>query len=605
MHDEIYLETDEEVTSAIEKIKKSKKKNVVLSLPRNAVLGQSIVNLKLIYKEAIAQGKNLVLASPDKITRSLAQRVGFGVAETAKAANFSNVKDKNEGEADTSIHEEEAESKQRELTKQRFDAGNEDEGSDDNNDEVADSNPPGFKVQTFNKAGEPNEVTAASEDASPEDFDDDQEDKPEKPSSASSPLPRNIESSASGGMIPTRGNLRFFRQQKRRAAFVPFLIGLGLIIVGLFTAGLLLPTANVKVIIKAKPFNETVNSNVDIDATAIDVAKAVIPGKLVSVDKESKSSAKATGKKDQGTKATGTVTLSNEWDSLPHTLAAGTTLKAQNGNQYITTVEATIPGATSTLVNGKVVITPGKQSVAIEAAAPGDGYNSSPTSFTIPSLPSAQQDKIYGTSNSAFTGGSSKIVTVVTQDDIDKLTTNVKKQNVDEAIVDIKAQATDKVYLDKAVQTVSQDVSSSAGVDVVADSSEVTVKGKFQVIAFAKKDQDELIRKLLEGKIPQGQTLASSGDGVSVDNSQSDLNLVTDKQLQITTNVKAFTVDAFNQNELRRLLQGKAPKSAKDILGQKVPIDTVEVTMKPAWWPRLPYLASKINVMFGYTAKEK
>lgn len=580
MFDDIYLETDEEVTSAIDKIRKSKKKKVAISLPRNAVLGQSIVNLKLLYKEAVALGKVVALVSPDKVTRGLADRVGYPVFETMKSVDFKGIpelEDTEDGEG------EKPEAVAPTLTRQRFDGTKEDPKKD--------------------------EEAEADDEATPDTDKDDQDEPVEKDDTKEERDPRPMHTDHtepsvknSGGMIPTRGNLRFFRQQKRKAVLKPLLIvGIALIVAGV-SALVAIPTAAVTLTVAAQPFQDTVRSTVDSSVTAMDNERAILPGKSVTATQETRSSAKATGKKDVGTKATGTVTLTNAWDSSEKAFAAGTTLRAKNGNEYVLATAVTIPGATSTVSGGQSVITPGTKDAKVEASAPGDAYNIAPTTFTFPSLSKAQQEKIYGTSSAAFTGGTSSVVTIVTEGDITKLTDAVKTQNKTEGLAALKAQTADAVVLEAAIQTVSQDIVSATAADTQAESLEVVVKGAYRVITYSASDYDQLIRGALTNKIPQGHVLVTEGEGVKLDTSKVELNLVSDTKLELTTNIQAFTIADFSQTALARSFVGASPKSVESIASKYVPVKASEVSVSPQWFPRLPYWSSHIKIKYNYVA---
>jgi hypothetical protein len=81
MQDEklVYLESDEEITSVIDKISKASSPEVALVIPRGGNLGQSIVNLKLLKKRSTDLGKDVSLVTTDKISRNLASQVGITV----------------------------------------------------------------------------------------------------------------------------------------------------------------------------------------------------------------------------------------------------------------------------------------------------------------------------------------------------------------------------------------------------------------------------------------------------------------------------------------------------------------------------------------------
>lgn len=610
MFEEIYLEVDEEVTSVIEKIKKSAKANIVLSLPRNAVLGQSVVNLKLVHKEAQSNSKEVAIVTSDKVTRNLAERVGFVVYDSVKGISFAGsekAKSASKAKITEELKPEPAETKNEEtsqpLQRARFDSNA--KSKEATTGAVAEAAAATSELASAGFVSQSLDVPHADEDVSS--VEEVEHDDPEPKQPTAPPLEKSVAdpSPSTSRMIPSRGNLRFFRQQKKKAAVLPIVIFLVLIICGLVTAAFMIPSASVKVTVKAQSFEETIKSSVDTEVTSVDVEKAVIPGKSLAIEQVSKSSAKATGKKDKGTKASGTLTLYNGWDSTPRTLAAGATIKAQkSANTFVLTKAVTIPGATSSISGGKAVIVAGQVAATVEASAPGEAYNEGANlTFIIPSIPTAQQDSIYGTSSAAFTGGTSSVVTVVSESDLTKLSENIKSQNKDEAVAEIKKQAGDSIVVDKAIQTLSQDIESSAQAGDEADSVEVTVTGKFSLVTFTKQDQQQLLEKLLASKIPEGQELVTQGDAVTPDTSNYELNLVSEKRLELTNNLKAFTAQKFDQNLVKRTLIGADPKEVQSIVTKNVPTLSVEVEKQPSWWPRLPLLGKKIDISYTYKSE--
>ncbi len=636
MFDEIYLEADEEVTSAIDKIKKSQKPHLVLVLPRGAMLGQSIVNLKLVYKEASAHDKEVALVTTDKTTRSLAERIGFMVYDNPKNVAFSakakekEVRSKEKEEKVEDKPEEAPEEKKpddKPLTRERFDAKQEEGSKEKEESKEAE----GFVTQPVAAAAAV-EAAESVEAAAQISHDADiaaelpEEAEPKEPTRTKGPIildedealeeekvmtkkplhePSPVKPGGANPMVPTRGNLRFFRQQKKRALWMPLLIVLVILVAGAASAAFMVPHAQMAITALANPFQETVQSTVDTTATAIDPNNAIIPGKVLTVTQQTKSSAKATGKKDMGTKATGSVTIYNGWDSQSHTFAAGTTITSKSGLNFVLTEGATVPGAASVISNGAATIVPGKVAATVEASSAGDGYNAAPTTFTIPTIPSSQQNSIYASSTAAFTGGTSNVVTIVTDSDISKLTDAVKAQNQTDAVAAIKSQAADRIVIDKAIQTASQDVTTSVKSGDQADSVEVTVNGTFKVITFTKADQQQLLNKVLANKIPDGQVLVTQGDGVTPDTSSYDLNLVSDTKLELTNNLKAFTITKYDPDLIRHSLVGTSASEAQTIVQRSLADAKVKTTISPARWPRLPFKASNITLTFSYEAKKQ
>src|SRR5450432_2556949 len=76
----IYLEVDEDITSAIDKLGKVTDSTVQVVTAKRSTLFQSVINLKLLQKAAKDAKKSLVLVTSDRVATSLAGRIGVAVA---------------------------------------------------------------------------------------------------------------------------------------------------------------------------------------------------------------------------------------------------------------------------------------------------------------------------------------------------------------------------------------------------------------------------------------------------------------------------------------------------------------------------------------------
>src|SRR5688572_26508230 len=105
----LYLEADEEITSAIDKLLALDAKEVSIVVPKRSTLLQSVVNLKLLKKSAADSKKSLILVTNDRTATHLAGRVGLPVAATLGAAASVPQAAQAEPESSSEIVEEEVE----------------------------------------------------------------------------------------------------------------------------------------------------------------------------------------------------------------------------------------------------------------------------------------------------------------------------------------------------------------------------------------------------------------------------------------------------------------------------------------------------------------
>ena len=81
MHQTFYIDIDEEITSIVDRLRKSKSHEVVIVVPKRAILIQSIVNLKLLKKEADDLKKEIIIVTQDKFGKMIIEKAGIAVEQ--------------------------------------------------------------------------------------------------------------------------------------------------------------------------------------------------------------------------------------------------------------------------------------------------------------------------------------------------------------------------------------------------------------------------------------------------------------------------------------------------------------------------------------------
>ena len=73
----IYLDVDDEITTAVARIRSATGSPVLLVVPWGSRLASSRINFRLLAREAVAQGRELVVVAPEPAARSLATSAGL------------------------------------------------------------------------------------------------------------------------------------------------------------------------------------------------------------------------------------------------------------------------------------------------------------------------------------------------------------------------------------------------------------------------------------------------------------------------------------------------------------------------------------------------
>lgn len=74
MSQTFYIDLEEEISSVVDRLNKSISVDNFFVLPKRAIFLQSIVNLKLLKREAEKVGKRIVIVTQDEIGASMAKR---------------------------------------------------------------------------------------------------------------------------------------------------------------------------------------------------------------------------------------------------------------------------------------------------------------------------------------------------------------------------------------------------------------------------------------------------------------------------------------------------------------------------------------------------
>ena len=554
MDEIIYLEPDEEITSVIDKIKKAPSTNLGLVIPRDATLLQSVVNLRLLSREANSLGKKISVVTSDKIGRNLAAQIGLPV--------FASIEE------------------QKPIFSPR--------GPEISTDEVLEVNPPeekplennadipGVKVQQYQSnqnSSKPNPVLWK---------------RHEKPT---------ISPSLSTSSVKHILNKKDTDYKKLHKILWPIL-GVFIILSAVATF-LLLPKATVTVFIPSTDLKKTLTLAVSDQVKQSNLEQNVFPGTLVESSGDKTAKFTATGKKDIGTKTKGKIVLKNDFDSNNHNIPAGSQLTSSS-KTFLTQTAVTIPPAT--ISNMKPVS--GTVSVEIEAENPGADYNIKAGRFSILSLSAAQQSGIYGQSLNDLIGGESRQVQVVSQKDYDDAKNSLVKDLTDSVGKDIQKKIGSKKLIEKALVVSDPEVTSSAKVDGEATDFDMTVKLKNQALVYTDSEFQNFIIKIVSKDL-------SSDKKVTIAKSE-DLNLTVDKtaydkgQMDLTVNVLVKVSDEVSTDKIKQAVLGKKVSEISGIIKNLSGITRVEVSQQPSWWfKRLPDLEGNINVKTEYLNSEQ
>lgn len=610
MDEILYLEPDEEITSVIDKLKKTHSKSVGLVIPRNSSLVHSLVNLKLLKKEAERKKKEIALITTDKVGKNIASQVGLLVYEDVHAKRPVNAHamadlpkgdevievDMSGGEADETPRRKDNED---EPTIRHYSpasvATNESPKTEMTKTKDAQVEEAALPAELPSDTIEDQEDESQSEvmtDSEPathhaahqsDETNEDDEPVTHKSEAFTRKSVAAAETSREQAYQPTHTTRGDFRGSSRKRSNRGLIVAFVLFLIVVLASLLGLPQSTVLVTVAAENFEQTNTLTIDKNVTEVDAAKGIIPGRIVEATNSDARRVVATGKKDVGGKAKGTVTLSNAWDGNPMEVAAGTEITSADGKVFVLTDKVTVPGGQATIVSGKIVTTAGKAAVNVAAKESGDSYNIPPTTFTVSASAGERQSKLTGESTKEMSGGFSKQVSVMTQGDIDTakeaMLSDLTKSVADQMRKDLK----DEKLLDDAITSEVSDVTTNpAKADTETDYFDIKVTAKHKALVFNEKTVNDVVNTMLQVEAPKDkELLISDGDEFAISLDKTDYAA---GKMTLTSEVKTKVGTKVDMNQLKQGNNGKSQAVIEEKLKTVPNVKAVTVHPFPRWW---------------------
>ena len=370
-----YLEVDDEITSAIARMRAIKDGEAIIVVPPGSRIASSRIDFKLLAREANDKRLNVVAVSDEPGVRALAISAGLPAYDSIAGAE----------QALSNFREQD-----RRLAERIGRAADELPAKDASSDAVA--RPAAAATRML-----PSPVVEA------------------KPVEGRRPTDTQVmlldqAGAESEARRVARGRAR------RRLPLAPLLVlgFLALLVGGVaYGAYLFLPTASITLRPTTTALTlPAINVTADPDVAVVDPEAGVVPAETVAIALHVSGTFAATGVQATETRATGGVTFRSENTVEEVAIPSGTVVATADGIQFSTTRGATVPRADF------ATSTPGTVDVAIRAARPGPRGNVAKGAIT--ELPPALATQLVSVRNAEATSGGERVEqAVVSQDDYD------------------------------------------------------------------------------------------------------------------------------------------------------------------------------------------
>lgn len=548
--DVIYIDVDDDVTAIIGKIKKAKESVVALVPPKRAGALQSAVNLRLLERMAKNDNKKLVLITSNQALVALAANASIPVAK--------NLQSKPElAEVPAMI-------------------------VDDGDDIIDGSELPVGDHAGSVKVKDGTRPTASgmrSDAAAATDLDIDGE--------------KVAASSAAAGRVagkkPGRSKIPNFDTFRKKLIFgISGGVALIALLIWMFVFA---PAATVVITASTSP--QSVSAAVRLGGTQATDFKA---GVVSSVSQQEQANETiefdATGQKDVGEKARGSVTIRNCDSSDAFTVKGGTAISSGSQN-YILQSDVTVSGAR---FSGGGCSSPGTSSaVTVVAQNSGESYNQSAgTAFGV----SGYGSTVRATSSDGISGGTSKIAKVVSAADIERARGELIGKATDEQKKALVKKFTNgEKVIDSSFTVDRGAVTSAPAVDQEAASGKatLTIPTTYTVHAVTDGELETFLKASLESKIDTAtQKIYDSGiSAVTISNfrKEGDATLAT-------VNASGEIGPKINEDQIKEQVMGKRYGEVQQSLEAIEGVKEVDTQFSYFWVRTVPGDANKIKIEF-------
>lgn len=542
--DVIYIDVEDDITAIIGKVKDSKEKIVALVPPKRIGILQSAVNLRLLERAASHSSKRLVLISNNSALAALAAAAKIPVAK--------NLQSKPELAEISAL-------------------------SIDNGDDIIDGAqlPVGELARTADKS-----ALGAAALSSPLD-EAIGENAAEMPKAAPPLAGQSLKKPKSkSGRVPN------FNRFRKRLIFG--IAGGVLFLAFLVWAIIFAPSATI--IISARTTDSSANVKVTLgDSLSTNLVGNSLKTVTQTIKKDASVDITPTGKKQVGDKAKGTMqitrtSVSNQTMTIP----AGTSFTSET-HTFVSTESATLSGTTV----GPSGIVQDSATVNVEAAKVGDDYNLSARSYS---------SNVSGidAQGSDMSGGSSKTVTVVSSDDVQKATDQLNQQSSDDMKKQLTAKFNDTfIILDQSFKTDKGTPQVTPAVDQEVPSGKATLTASltYSLVGVAKADIGSFLDAYFKDQIKglnDRRIYDNGADKVTFTDTTAASKGFT-ANLVATAKIGPKIEDQAVKDLAKGKRYGEIQSSIESIQG----VDNVDIKFWPFWVSAAPNDTKKIKVEFN------
>ncbi len=576
----VYLDPEDEITSAAMRIRHAPDTRVALVVPFGSRVATSRINFRLLAREAMREGRRLDIVAPDASARALAASAGIPVFGSVGEYEAALAMPAGGEDGATAIGGAAAIAGSAAVAgaASGAGAGHSDDLTVPRGQGVAGAQPAGAV------AGFATGVAAGSAA------------RPQTPDEAAR-LDAVVQRSREAPVAPRPAAPPVVR--KRRRVPAGLIAGILVLVVALGIAGvaayLFLPSATITVTPQIEPVGPvSLTVTADPDAPSVDAEALTIPAEVIEIPVEASGDFPATGKRVEKTPATGAVRWTNCDPTAAYTIPRATQVRTADGVAFSLDESVFLPVAIISGGGTTPELKCQSSQVAVTAVKPGETGNVA--AGTIRIVPARYNRTVLRVTNQVeTTGGSETSYTRISKKDVEGALATLAQDL--EATFETEVENADRVppgytaYPDTAVlgeATPTEDPALLVGQEVESFTLVMTATGT--VLAVDTTPIEALAAQQLDALVADGATLVEGSTEITVGDGTVD----EDGTVTFQATVSAKQVVPVDAAAIEAMVLGMTQEEAEAALAG---YGEASVELWPGFVTTVPTLEQRVTVI--------
>ncbi len=557
----IFVDREEGIAELVERIISDEDTDLVLVIPKNSVLGESVGNFRILKREADGASKNLLIETVDNAVLALAGKASIEgyhpLFREGRSRSLSDIRPHGEPAEEAPVAHPARRSVDIRITK----GGK--TRTKITEEPIVDGGPTDEELEEMAERDRRAAAEAVAESA----------DIAEGPETVRRRFPRI--------RMP---RVRFGRRSTAAIGAVVLVL-----IAGAFIVGKFMSRADVVVTFKTSDGSQTVAVTASKTIARSQANGAlVLPGELLTQSRNTTQFFPATGRAVVSQKAAARLIIYNAYSSEAQSLVATTRFETPDGKIFRLDSGVTVPGAK--IQDGKVI--PSSIEVAVTADKPGEEYNIGPVSkLTIPGFKGTPKfDGFYGELKEKASGGAVGERAVPTDADIAAAREKVTEMLSASLRSNLLANRPEDLKILEGASSMTLPRFTAGKVADDKGQFSVFAEGQFRAMAFREGD----LRKALLTRAANGRT---DLDFRSLELVFRDVRVDLGKgEVAFTAEAKGVVAPKFDDAEFKQQIAGKDLATARQNILALPDLQQAQIDLWPFWLGTVPQNPDRISV---------